>query len=217
MNKILDNLKKAILEYDSVGGQNMARDAIKEGIDPIKALDALTEGIREVGEGYNAGRLWLPDLIAAASAMTKIVPILEEEIRKVGKKRKYCGSVVIGTVFGDVHSIGKAMVSTLLTANGFEVIDLGVNIPAEGFIKAINEHRPDILAMSALLTTTAPEMRKVIQSLKDFGLEDKVKTMVGGGAITAEFALSVGADGYAPTATLAVDVFKELANKVKEG
>lgn len=217
MSEIIHNLKKAILEYDAVGGEKLARQAIEEGIDPIKAFDALTEAIRQVGEGYNVGRLWLPDLIAAASAMTRVVPILEEEIKKVGKSRKCLGSVVIGTVFGDVHSIGKGMVSTLLVANGFEVIDLGVNIPAEGFIKAISEYKPDFLAMSALLTTTAPEMRKSIQSLKDAALGDKVKVMVGGGAITAEFAQAIGADGYAPTATLAVDVFRELANKVKEG
>lgn len=116
----------------------------------------------------------------------------------------------MGTVFGDIHSIGKTMVCTLLSAEGFEVHDIGINMQADEFIRAISEHDAEILAMSALMTTTAPEMKKVIGHLKEKGLRDKVKVMVGGGTITEEFAVNIGADGYDPTAPGAVKVAKSL-------
>ena len=141
------------------------------------------------------------------------MPILEEELKKTGAKRKVLGTVVAGTVFGDIHSIGKSMVCTLLVAGGFEVHDLGVNIKAEEFLEAMEKYQADILAMSALLTMTAPEQRKVIAALKEKGIREKVKVMVGGGAITAEFAESIGADGYDPTAPGAVELARRLVGR----
>jgi methanogenic corrinoid protein MtbC1 len=138
------------------------------------------------------------------------MPILEEELKRMDVKRETLGTVVAGTVFGDIHSIGKSMVCTLLTAGGFEVHDLGVNIKAEEFLEAVEKYQADILAMSALLTTTAIEQRKVIDVLKAKGIREKVKVMVGGGAITAEFAKSIGADGYDPTAPGAVELARRL-------
>ena len=145
--------------------------------------------------------------------MQAALVILEGELKRIGAKRENLGIVVVGTVLGDIHDIGKSMVSTLLTAGGFEVHDLGVNRKADEFIKAIEHYKADILAMSALLTTTAPEQRKVIENLKKMGIRDKVKVMVGGGAITNEFAKSIGADGYDPSAPGAVGLARRLIGK----
>ena len=188
----------------------MATRIVKEGIDPLEALDAMTLGIRQVGDGFNKGELWLPDLIRASEAFQAALPILMEELTRSGKERKNSGVVVIGTVFGDIHNIGKDMVATLLVADGFVVQDLGVNVTAERFIEAVKAHRADLVAMSALLSISAPEQRKVIAALKSTGLRDTVRVMVGGGAITQEFADSIGADGYAATAPLAAALARTL-------
>ena len=209
-DEILEDLKKTIIEYDGEKAIVLAKKALEEKIEPIKALDAMTEAIKQVGDGFGKGELWLPDLVGAADAMSSAIPIIEEEIKRTGAKRVSLGRVVIGTVFGDIHSIGKTMVCTLLIAEGFEVYDLGINIKAEEFLEAIKKYNADVLAMSALMTMTTSEQKKVIESLKKGNLRDKIKIMVGGGAITEEFARDIGADGYDPTAPGAVKVAKEL-------
>ena len=211
--EILKNLNKAVIEYDTDAAASWARKAIEEKIDPIEAADAVTEAIRDVGDRFGKGELWLPDLVGAADAMQSAMSILEEEIKRRGLEIKGLGTVVIGTVYGDIHDIGKTMVSTLLTAGGFTVHDLGINIPANEFVEAVKKHRPDILAMSSLLTTTALEQGKVIETLKEHGLRAKIKIMVGGGAITEEFAKEIGADGYEATAPGAVVLAKRLVGK----
>ena len=211
--EVLENLKKAIVEYDSEEAANLARRAIQEKIDPIKTLAAMTAAIRQVGDGFGKGELWLPDLVGAADAMTSATPIIEEEIKRRGITRESLGTIVIGTVYGDIHTIGKTMVATLLIAEGFVVNDLGINVTSERFVEGIKKYKADILAMSALMTMTAPEQRKVIETLKKEGLRDKVKIMVGGGAITQEFANSIGADGYDPTAPGAVKLACGLIGK----
>jgi len=211
--EVLENLKKAILGYDRQGAASLARKAVQEKIDPIEVLEAMTAGIRQVGDGFGKGELWLPELVGAAAAMEAAAPIIEEEIQRLDARRESLGTVVIGTVYGDIHTIGKTMVATLLTADGFVVSDLGINVSAEGFVEGIKRHKADILAMSALMTTTAPEQRKVIETLQKEGLRDKVKIMVGGGAISQEFADSIGADGYDPTAPGAVKLARTLAGK----
>jgi len=211
--EVLENLKKAIIGYDREGAADWAKKAVQEKIDPIKALDTMTVAIRQIGDGFGKGELWLPDLVGAAAAMTSATPIIEEEIKRVGATRKSLGTVIIGTVYGDIHTIGKTMVATLLTASGFTVNDLGINVTAQSFVQGINEYKADILAMSALMTTTAPEQRKVIEALKKEGIRDTVQIMVGGGAITQEFADSIGADGYDPTAPGAVELARRLVGK----
>lgn len=208
--EVLENLKKAILEYDAAGAANWAKRAVEEKNDPLKAIDALIEVIKKVGDGFGKGELFLPELMGAAEAMQSAMPILEAEIVKKGMERKSLGTVVIGTVYGDIHDIGKTMVGTLLTTGGFSVHDLGVNKSVEEFVQAVKQYQPDILAMSALLTMTAPEQRKVIDTLKKEGLRDKTKVMVGGGAITQEFADEIGADGYDATAPGAVGLARRL-------
>jgi corrinoid protein of di/trimethylamine methyltransferase len=212
-SQILEGLKKAVLEYDGEAAADWADKAVEQKVDPLKALDALTGAIRQVGEGFGKGDLWLPDLVGAADAMKKAMPIIEEEISRSGKEQRTLGVVVIGTVRGDLHDIGKTMVATMLTAEGFTVHDLGIDVPAEQFVVGTKEHKADILAMSALLTTTAPEQRKVIEMLAAQGLRDRVKVMVGGGAITENFAESVGADGYDPTAPGAAKLARKLLGK----
>ena len=185
------------------------------GVGPVEAMNVMTVAIREIGDAFGKGDLWLPDLIGAATAMQGAAPVLEEEIRKQGAHREILGTVVAGTVFGDIHNIGKTMVTTLLTAAGFHVEDLGVNIKAESFIETAQTHEADLIAMSALMTTTMTEQEKVIESLKDRGIRKKVKVMVGGAAVTEEFARRIGADGYDPTAPGAVHLAEKLLGKSK--
>jgi corrinoid protein of di/trimethylamine methyltransferase len=211
--EILKGLQKSLRDYDAEGCVARAKKAVQEGVDPLEAIDALTEVIQEVGEGFSRGELFLPDLIAAGATMAKAMAELTAVLKQKGLERKSLGKVVIGTVFGDIHSIGKDMVSTLMTASGFAVHDLGIDIKAERFVEAIKQDRPDILAMSALLTTTAKEQKVVIEALKKEGLRNQVKVIVGGGAIDQSFATGIGADGYASTAPEAVILVKSLIGR----
>jgi len=211
--EILKGLQKSLRDYDSEGCITWAKKANQEGVDPLHAIDALTEIIQEVGDGFSRGELFLPDLIAAGATMAGAMAELTAALKQKGLERKSLGKVVIGTVFGDIHSIGKDMVSTLMTASGFTVHDLGIDVKAERFIEAVKQDRPDILAMSALLTTTAKEQKVVIEALKKEGLRNQVKVIVGGGAIDQAFATGVGADGYASTAPEAVILIKSLIGR----
>ena len=209
-SEILHGLGQAVFDYDPEAAANWARQAVAEKLDPLVALAALTDAIREVGDGFACGELWLPDLIAAAEAMTAGTTILEAEIAQGSAQQTGLGVVVIGTVFGDIHDIGKNMVVILLRAAGFTVYDLGINIRAEAFVDAAIRHNARLLALSALLTTTAPEQKKVIDLLSEAGLRERVKVIVGGGGITRGFAEAIGADGYEPTAPGAVKLAKQL-------
>ncbi len=144
---IFDNLRKAIFEYDRDLAARSAKEAVEKGIDPIEATNVMTVAIREIGEAYGKGELWLPDLIGASDAMQGATPILEEEMKRKGRNRESLGTVVAGTVFGDIHSIGKTMVTTLLTAAGFQVEDLGINIKAEEFSLSVKETDADLLGV----------------------------------------------------------------------
>jgi trimethylamine corrinoid protein len=210
---ILDNLRKAIFEYNNNLASASAIAAVKKGIDPLEAMKVMTVAIREIGDAFGKGELWLPDLVGASDAMQAATPVLEEEMKRRGAHRQSLGTVVAGTVFGDIHSIGKTMVTTLLTAAGFHVEDLGVNVKAEAFVEAIQKHSGDLLAMSALMTTTMTEQEKVIETLKREGIRERVKVMIGGAAVTDEFAEEIGADGYDPTAPGAVELARELLGK----
>jgi methanogenic corrinoid protein MtbC1 len=209
-DELLTNLKKAIQEFDSDGAASLAKQAVAQKLDPIKILNVLTDAIREVGDAFTRGDAFIPELMGAAEALECAMPIIEEEIKRTGVTRESLGIVVMGTVFGDVHTIGKAMVMSLLTAAGFEVRDLGIDVPTEKFVEAVRTMKPQILGMSALLSNTAPETRKVIVALKEAGLRADVKIMVGGGAITADYAKMVEADGYAATASEAAGLAKNL-------
>ncbi len=210
MADFLQQLKDIVLNFDIDSAEKTAKDAIESGTDPLQAANALTEAIRDVGDRFGKGDLFLPDLVCASEVLKKAFPVINEAIEKQGGSESSVGKVVIGTVFGDIHSIGKGMVATLLYAAGFKVIDLGINVKGEDFLKAVKDENADILAMSALLTTTAMEQKKVIEGLKDAGIRDRVKVIVGGSPINQEFADSIGADGYGSTAPEGVKICRRF-------
>lgn len=209
-SSIMETLRKAVQECEKELAIETAREYVALKEDPLEAIGLLTEAIQDVGARFGQGELWLPDLIGSADAMQAAIAILDEEIKKQGIKKETVGTVVAGTVFGDIHDMGKTILTTLLSASGFEVIDLGVNVSAQTFIDRVKEHSPDILAMSALLTTTIAEQGKVVEALKENKLRDKIKVMVGGAAVSEEFAQQIGADGYDATAAGAVELAKSL-------
>lgn len=211
-SELIPNLVRTLIECDSEATITCVRRAIESNVNPIKVMDAMTTAIRQVGDRFNTGELGLPDLIGAAEAMQSAMPILEREVERHGGKAVGSGTVVIGTVFGDIHTVGKAIVIALLRAAGFKVYDLGVDVKPEQFIEAIYTYKPDIVAMSALMTTSAPEQQVVIEALKKADLRHRIKVMVGGGAITQQFANRIGADGYATAAAGAVEVAKRLVS-----
>jgi methanogenic corrinoid protein MtbC1 len=208
--EILDNLARSVKEYDHEAARSWAEKSVEAGVSPLEALDALTGAIREVGDAFGAGDCFLPELVGAAEAMQNAIPILEAQIQQRGEKRESAGVVVAGTVAGDIHNIGKTILCTLLTADGFEVIDLGIDVPVGRFVAAVKEHQPSVVAMSALLTITAQEQKKVLQALEAEGLRQEVKVIVGGGAINEQFAQSIGADGYDATAPGGVKLCRQL-------
>jgi 5-methyltetrahydrofolate--homocysteine methyltransferase len=204
-----DVLKEAIMSGDEKEVENQVNKALSEKADAQDIMNnGLIAGMDIVGQRFRGGEMFLPEVLLSAEVMHKglniITPILE------ASGHKGIGKVVIGTVEGDIHDIGKRIVTFLLEGAGFEVIDLGVDIPADTFIQAIEEHNPGILGMSALLTTTMPQMGKIIDLLKEKGLRDKVKVIIGGAPITEQFATSIGADGYAPEAGSAAELAKKL-------
>lgn len=208
MADAVTRLKEAVMNYEMETIADLAKQSLKDGVDPLVAIEkGLAEGIKTVGERFGRGEIFLPELVMGAEAMKSALAVLEPAVPK-GQHRASAGKVVIGTVQDDIHEIGKNLVSTLLASNGFEVIDLGVNVPSAEFVKKAAEHKPKIVAMSALMTTTMPRMKEVIEPMKK---NDKsVKALVGGAPVTDTYAKEIGAEGYSGDASGAVDVAKRL-------
>jgi len=210
---LFEGIKNSIVDLDREECLRLAQEALDAGINPLEVIEnGLKKGIQIVGTKYEEGELFIVDLMMAASAMKAAVELLEPHISAEMKEKASAGKIIIGTVEGDIHDIGKTIVSTLLAANGFEVIDLGTEVPASKFIEKIKELKPDIIGMSALLTTTMPKMQEVIEALEKEDLRDAVKVMIGGAPVTKEFAAKIGADGYAKDAEEAIKWAKELAS-----
>jgi methanogenic corrinoid protein MtbC1 len=209
----LSELKRSITIYDKELAVSSFKKLIAEKTSPLIILESMTEVMRLIGKAYEDDDLFLPDLIGASDTMAAVMPLVEIEIHNSGAEVKTLGVIVLGTVLGDIHTIGKQMVGTLLRADGFTVYDIGVDVSADKFIDAIKTYNADILAMSALLTTTAYEQKKVISIMEKENLRDVVKIMVGGGAVTQEFADSIGADGYDPTAPGAAKLARKLIGR----
>jgi methanogenic corrinoid protein MtbC1 len=203
-------VRDAILSYDTANAESVVRQALAAGAAPLEVANAMTEAIRSVGDRYGSGELFLPELIGAAEVLKRALPVVTEAIRRSGSKQETLGAAVIGTVFGDIHTIGKNLVATLLLTGGFEVVDVGANVKAESFVASVREKGAVLLAMSALLTTTSMEQKNVIRKLEAEGLRRKVKVIVGGGSITQEFATAIGADGYGANAPDGVRIAKKL-------
>ena len=181
--------------FDEELSRSLAEKAVEMGVDPVEALEeGLTKALREVGDRFGRGDAFITELIAAAQAMEAGAGVLNEEIARRGASRKAVGRFLIGTVEGDIHSIGKNIVATMLSAAGFEVIDIGVDVKTEDFIEKVRELKPDILGLSALMTTTMVKQRDVIEALRDAGLRDGVKVIVGGAPVTEDWVEEIGAD-----------------------
>lgn len=205
---ILDRLRDCIVNLDISGVQKACKDALATGIKPYRAImDGMAKGMDIVGQKYEEKSYFLAELIMAGEVMKEGMKILEPHLKSEDLKGK--GRVVIGTVAGDLHDIGKNIVVNLLKAAGFDVIDLGVDVSVQRFFEAVREHKPDILGMSALLTTTMKEMELVIKEIEKAGLRGKVKTIIGGAPITPEFAEKIGADAAAGDAVKGVNICKE--------
>jgi methylmalonyl-CoA mutase cobalamin-binding domain/chain len=209
----LERVAKAIRDYDGEEAAEAAAEALAAGATPAQALAAVSAVMKEIGDQFGCGALWLPDLVGAAETARLALTVIEEQIVETGKEPERMGTVVLGTVLGDLHDIGKSMVGALLTAAGFRVIDLGTNVSSGTFVETAIEYDAQIVAMSALLTTTAPEQARVIDALNEAGMRNRVKIIVGGGAITPEFAQDIGADGYRATAPESVELALELLGR----
>ena len=207
-----DVLVEAVIKGDMSVVESEVNRALNEGAEARNILTkGLIGGMNIVGKRFKVGDMFLPEVLMCASAMHKGLDIVKPLLAKSGQRA--IGRVVIGTVAGDIHDIGKRIVSVLLEGNGYEVTDLGVDVRNETFVQAIIEHKPDILGMSALLTTTMLNMGSVIDLLKEKELRDKVKIIVGGASVSQEFADSIGADGYAPEAGSGVEWVKKTLAK----
>lgn len=213
-DQLLVEMKTAVLEGEIGEGEALARKALEAGLDPLECIeDGFVAGINEVGELYAEGEMFLPELVAAAEVMKEALAVLEPELLKSSKARETLGKVIIGSVAHDIHDIGKDIVASMLTASGFEVYNLGIDVPGETFVNKVRELKPDILGMSALLTTTMPEQKNVIELLEQEGLRGSVRIMVGGAPVNREWSDSISADGFAEDAVEAVKVAKALVGK----
>ncbi len=211
-DELYKKLAQAVIDGEPEDAEQLARQALEQGADPLACInEGLTKGIQRVGELFASGEYFLPELIIGADAMKAALDVLEPVLAG-DQKREVAGRVVLGTVEGDLHEIGKTLVGTMLTANGFQVKDIGVDKKPADFIAAIKEVNADIVGASALLTTTMLQQRKLIQALEEAGLRDQVKVMVGGAPVTESFAKEIGADGYAEDAISAVDLAFRLVD-----
>ena len=208
--ELYNKLKQAVIEGEPEDAEMFAKQALDKKLDPLECINqGLMPGIKEVGELFSKGDYFLPELIIGADAMKAALDVLEPALTG-GQEREVVGKVVIGTVEGDLHEIGKTLVGTMLTANGFKVTDIGVDQSPEAFVKAVEENNADIVGASALLTTTMLQQKKLIEALEGAGLRDKVKVLIGGAPVTDRYASEIGADGYAEDAISAVDVAYRL-------
>ena len=207
----LAHISESLVAGDPDATVAATRAALEAGLEPLTIIDeGLVPGMRTVGEKYSTGEFFLPNLIVAASGMKQAMVVLDPELQARRQQVKSAGTVVIGTVRGDIHEIGKSLVATMLSANGFEVHDLGVDVTPEAFVDTVKKTGANLVGLSALLTTTMGGQKRVIEALKEAGLRDGVKVMVGGAPVTQKWAAEIGADGFAQDAVAAVALAGEL-------
>jgi corrinoid protein of di/trimethylamine methyltransferase len=212
--ELFKKMAQAVIEGDDEEAAALAQQALDRGVSPLEAINrGYTAGMDVVGELYATGEYFLPDLILGGEAMKAALAVLEPALKAAGQERQVLGKVVLGTVKGDIHEIGKSLVGSMLAANSFEVFDLGIDVEAETFVAKAREYDADIVALSALLTTTMLHQRDVIEHLAEAGLRERVKVMVGGSPVTQSWADQIGADGFAEDAASAVGVAKKLMGK----
>jgi corrinoid protein of di/trimethylamine methyltransferase len=211
MNDVLNQLQEAVIAGEPEQARALAAQALAADIAPLDAIDqALNPGMQVVGDKYECGDYFIPDLMMAAEAMKAAMEKLEPELMARQEQRQILGTVVIGTVEGDIHEIGKSLVATMLGAAGFQVHDLGVDVSAERFVEQVKATGANVVGLSALLTTTMRNQEAVVEALAEAGLREQVKVVIGGAPASPEWAETIGADAYAENANEAVDVVKRL-------
>jgi corrinoid protein of di/trimethylamine methyltransferase len=214
--ELFNKMAQSIIDGDADVAEALAKESIAAGVDP---LDAITKGyvvgVTTVGEAFACGDAFLPELVMAGEAMKIAVETLEPEMQKRGTSREILGKVVIATVEGDIHEIGKSLVATMLSASGFQVYELGVDVSSDKIIGKALEVNADLICMSALLTTTMVRQREVIDELNKEGLHGRIKVMVGGAPVTRDWVNNIGADGYSEDAIGAVNIAKQLVATAK--
>ncbi|NIQ97799.1 MAG: cobalamin-binding protein [Desulfuromonadales bacterium] len=209
MSDYLEKLSTTILEGDSETTVELVQGALDEGVAAKTILDdGMIVGMNEVGDRFKRGDMFVPEVLMSADAMSAGLKLLRPELAKADTKM--IGKIVLGTVKGDLHDIGKNLVGMMCEGAGFEIVNLGFDVPPENFIEAIKEHQPEIVGMSALLTTTMRAMGHTIKAIEEAGLRDQVKIMVGGAPVDKDFADRIGADGYGSNAVAASDLAKQL-------
>jgi corrinoid protein of di/trimethylamine methyltransferase len=208
---IIEAMAQSIIDGEVEDAARLAQEAVASGMDPLEAINkGFVKGLDHVGEEFGRGHMFLPDLVLAAESMKAAVAVLEPELERQGGERQVLGKVVIGTVAGDIHDIGKTLVATMLSASGFKVYDLGVDVAVSYFAEKAREVGADLVGVSSLLTTTMLKQRDVIEALDDMGLRPVLKVMVGGAPVTQSWADEIGADGYSEDAIGAVILAKKL-------
>lgn len=206
---LLDDLRKNVIDGDLNATQGLVNEALVENIPPEEILmDGLIAAMTEVGRMFENGEFFIPEMLVSARAMKGGLAILRPQLAAANIKA--IGKVVIGTVQGDLHDIGKNLVGMMLEGAGFEVIDLGVDVSPEKYVAAVNEYHPDLIGLSALLTTTMPRMKDIVLALQAAGLQDSVKVMIGGAPVTQQYATEIGADMYAQDAASAAQRARQL-------
>lgn len=209
-----DRLAQAVVDGEADVAVQLVNDGLGKGVDPIDAVErGLARGIMKVGKDFGAGEVFLPELIMAADVMKKATSILDEKIKASGTPRTTLGKIVIGTVKGDIHDIGKSVVAAVLQANGYDVEDIGIDVAVDGFIQSVKQNNADVLGMSTLLTLPLQVMGEVIAAMKEAGLRDRVKIIVGGCPVTQEFAEEIGADAVGFDAADAVKKVGKLLGR----
>ena len=212
--EIFTQLAQSLIDGDPDATVDLTKKALAEGVEPMAIIrEGLMPGMNVVGDKFGCGEYFLPDLIIAADGMQQAMTLLEPELRLRNQEVESAGTMVLGTVKGDIHEIGKSLVGTMLSANGFKIFDLGVDVPTEQFIAKVKETGANLVGLSALLTTTMTMQKQVIEALKAAGLREQVKVMVGGAPVTRSWAEEIGADGYAEDAMGAVAIARKLVNK----
>jgi len=207
----LRRISEAVQAGDADACAGHTKQSLEAGASPLEIIEqGLTAGIRVVGEKFGCGEMFLPELMLAMQAMKEGLKLVDPELKKMKLEQKSLGKVLMGTVKGDIHDIGKDIVSSMLELNGYKVVDLGINVAAETFTRKIGEERPQVIGLSAMLTTTMQEQRRVVEALRESGLREQVKVIVGGAPVSQKWAGEIGADGYGANAELAVKLVKTL-------
>jgi len=213
-SELFKAMSQSVIDGEAEIAADLARKSVEMGIDPLDAINqGFVVGVNQVGKEFGEGNVFLPELVMAGEAMKAAVAVLEPEMARLGMSRDVLGRVVLGTIQGDIHEIGKTLVGTMLSASGFQVYDMGVDVPVEKLVQKAREVNADIIGVSALLTTTMVRQRDVVEALDDMGIRSQVKVLVGGAPVTKAWADEIGADGYSEDAIGAVEVARKLVGK----